>query len=117
MKKIIIYHNQQCSKSRECLTFFGGKNHEIEVVEYLKNPLSREEIVKIIQILNIPPAEIIRKNEPLWKEFKDKNLSEEALIDLLVKYPKLIQRPIVIHGEKGIIARPIEKLYEWLQGL
>ena len=101
-----IYHNSFCSKSRGCLAFLNEKNANVEIIDYLKNPPSIDEIKDILRKLNIPAIELVRKNEPIWKENKN--------IELLHAFPKLIERPIVIDGEKAIIARPPEKILEWL---
>lgn len=115
MSKITIYHNNRCSKSRQCLAYLSRTSAEIEIIDYVKNPLSEAEIVKLLQILKISPMDLIRKNEPEWKENENKNLSDNQLILLMVQNPKLIERPIVIKNGEGIIARPPEKVLEWLR--
>ncbi len=114
MSKITIYHNNRCSKSRQCLAYLSRTSAEIEIIDYVKNPLSEAEIVKLLQILKISPMDLIRKNEPEWKENENKNLSDNQLILLMVQNPKLIERPIVVKNGEGIIARPPEKVLEWL---
>ena len=110
---MIILHNPRCSKSRQALNILNEKNIDVEVVEYLKTPLSREELTKIIQQLGILPEKLVRKNETEFKEhFKGKNLTDEEWIDAMVSYPKLIERPIVIKNNKAIIGRPPEKVME-----
>lgn len=111
---IKILHNNRCSKSRQCLLFLNEENADIEIVDYIKNPLSETEIRELLRKLNLSALEIIRKNEPEWKENKPEIITEEALIVLLVKFPKLIERPIVIDGEKAMIVRPPEKIFEFL---
>ncbi|MDO4881227.1 MAG: arsenate reductase (glutaredoxin) [Capnocytophaga sp.] len=110
-----IYHNSHCSKSRGCLALLTEKNAKVEIIDYLKNPPSITEIKDILRKLNIPAMELVRKNEPLWKENKKENMTEEEIIELLHNFPKLIERPIVIDGDKAIIARPPERILEWLQ--
>ena len=109
-----IYHNSFFSKSRCCLAFLNEKNANVEIIDYLKNPPSIDEIKDILRKLNIPAIELVRKNEPIWKENKKENMTENDIIELLHTFPKLIERPIVIDGEKAIIARPPEKILEWL---
>lgn len=109
-----IYHNSFCSKSRGCLAFLNEKNANVEIIDYLKNPPSIDEIKDILRKLNIPAIELVRKNEPIWKENKKENMTENDIIELLHTFPKLIERPIVVDDEKAIIARPPEKILEWL---
>ncbi len=104
-----------CSKSRSALNFMIDKKIQIEVIEYLKNKLTREDLKMIIKILNVNPIEIIRVKDVFWKEnYKKKHdsgcISNSELIDILIKHPRIIERPIVICGNKGVIARPLEKI-------
>lgn len=108
---IQIYHNPRCSKSRSGLEIVKDSGKDFEIVSYLENTLSKKEIKHILSLLNINAEELIRKNEADWKEnFKGKNLTEEKLIDAMVKFPKLIERPIVINGKKAVIGRPPENI-------
>jgi len=108
---ITIYHNPRCGKSRECLTFLETSNHKIEVVKYLENPLSYEELKSLLNKLGIPPMELIRTKESVWiANYKGKELSDEAIIQAMVDFPILMERPIVVYGEKAVIARPLEKI-------
>lgn len=110
---ITIYHNPRCSKSRETLEILESKKVKYEIVKYLDVPLGEEKLSKIIKLLNIKPIELIRKNESIWKEkFKNLNFSDEELIHLMTKYPKLIERPIVINDQKAIIGRPPKRILD-----
>jgi len=110
-----IYHNPRCSKSRQGLSILKDANVEFEIIEYLKTPLSKKEITEIVAKLNIDPIDLIRKNETDWKEnFKGKEMTNEQVIDAMVAYPKLIERPIVIQGNKAVIGRPPEKIVSLL---
>ena len=87
------------------------KGVEFEIIEYLKDNLSKETIQILLNKLNITALELIRKNEKIWKEnFKDKNLSEKELIEVLHKEPKLIERPIIEAEFKAVIGRPKENI-------
>jgi len=87
------------------------KGVEFEIIEYLKDNLSKETIQILLNKLNITALELIRKNEKIWKEnFKDKNLSEKELIEVLHKEPKLIERPIIESKNLAVIGRPIENI-------
>ena len=113
--KYLIYHNPRCRKSREALKYLQDKEYDFEVRDYIKNLLSIEEIVELIESLNIKPLELVRKNEVFWKEnFKNKDLDDNQIISVLSKYPKLIERPIVTKGKSSIIARPVDKLLNFL---
>lgn len=109
-----IYHNSRCKKSREGLEILKNSDKEFEIKEYLKEPLSEEELEKLINKLDIAPIQLVRKNEKVWKEeYKDKDLSDRELITVMVKHPKLIERPIVEDDKKAVIGRPpseIEKM-------
>lgn len=109
----VIYHNNQCGKSRASLEAIRNLDTEVEVIEYLKNPPSAKELKSILKMLQIPAEALIRKGEAIFTEnFKGKTLSETEWIDAMVQFPKLIERPIVIHGNKAAIGRPIEKVLE-----
>ncbi|WP_298238335.1 arsenate reductase (glutaredoxin) [uncultured Algibacter sp.] len=106
---IKIYHNNRCSKSRCGLEILENSGKEFEVVKYLENTPSIKELKNIIQLLDIKPIELVRKNEAIWKsEYKNKNLSDSEIITAMIENPKLIERPIVINGNKAIIGRPPE---------
>jgi len=106
-----LYHNPRCSKSREGLAILKDKNLEFEIVEYLKVPLSKEELSTIIKKLDIAPIDLVRKNESIWKEkFKGQNLDNEQVLNALVEYPKLIERPILVNGNLAVVGRPPDQL-------
>lgn len=110
---IQIYHNSRCSKSRECLAFIEETGQEFEVIKYLDDTPSFEELKSIIKKLGIKPIELVRQKEKAWIEnFKDKQMSDDEVIQAMISNPILIERPIVINGDKAIIARPIEKAGE-----
>lgn len=108
---IQIYHNSRCGKSRECLAFLEDSGQEYEVVKYLDEVPSFGELKKIIKKLGIKPIELVRRKEKIWIEnFKDKELSDDEIIRIMLSNPILIERPIVINGDKAVIARPKEKV-------
>lgn len=110
---IKIYHNPRCSKSREGLCTLQNSNKNIEVINYFETPLTVDELKKIISLLKIKPIDLVRIKEVIWKEqFKDKNLNDEQIIEALVENPQLIERPIVVNGDKAVIARPLDKIHE-----
>ncbi len=106
-EKITIYHNNQCSKSREALGFLKEGGVDFEIVEYLKAEQTAQNITDLLSKLGISALELMRKGEKYYMEnVKGKSLTEDELIHLLVKFPKLIERPIIIKGNKAIIGRP-----------
>jgi len=112
---ITIYHNPRCSKSRECLQLLELQNIPFATVKYLSEPLSKEEISTIIKKLGIKPIELVRQKEAIWTEqYKNKKLTDDQAIEALFQHPTLIERPIVINGDRGVIARPAEKVKEIL---
>ena len=112
---ITVYHNPRCSKSRCALDFLKEKGESFEVIEYLNSPLDAVELKEIIQLLGIPPLDLIRKGEEDFKlHFKGKNLSNDEWIEAMVRFPKLIERPIVVKGSRAVVARPTERINELL---
>ncbi|MGB2232148.1 MAG: arsenate reductase (glutaredoxin) [Flavobacteriaceae bacterium] len=112
---ITIYHNPRCKKSREGLAILEDLDIKFNVRKYLDNPLNKEELKVIIDTLKIKPEALVRKNETIWKtNYKSKALSDNDLIEIMVNHPKLIERPIVINKNKGLVGRPpelIKKLF------
>ncbi|PTX62751.1 arsenate reductase [Kordia periserrulae] len=106
-----IYHNPRCRKSREGLAILEASGKDFDIVKYLDNPLSTDELSEIIKLLGIAPEQLVRKNETIWKEnYKGKELSDSEIIQAMVEHPKLIERPIVIHNKKAVIGRPPEDI-------
>ena len=116
MNDLTIYHNPRCSKSRQTLQII--KDHGIQpiVVEYLKAPLKKSELDNISKLLNKRPKDFVRKSEADFKENSIKDVIENdiELINKMVKFPKIIERPIVIYKNKAIIGRPPENVLELL---
>jgi arsenate reductase len=104
--KTVIFHNPRCGKSRTALILLHEQNQDVEIVEYLKDTPTEKDIKKLLTILNLKPIQLIRVKEEVFKEFKNKELTDLQYIELMVKYPILIERPIVIKGNKAIIGRP-----------
>lgn len=113
-----IYHNPRCSKSRESLNLLKEKNLDVQVVEYLKTPPTSTELEKLLTQLNLSAEQLVRKSEAIYKEnYKGKTLSSEEWIAAMVAYPKLIERPIVIYGDKAVIGRPIDQVKQLILDL
>ncbi|XOB60956.1 arsenate reductase (glutaredoxin) [Campylobacterota bacterium DY0563] len=111
MSKITILHNPRCSKSRNVLAYLEEKGLELNVVKYLVDTPTKEELKRIIEMLNITPRELMRTKEDVYKELNLKDAtSNEVLIDAMLANPKLIERPVVIKDDKAVIARPLENI-------
>tara|TARA_B100000475_G_scaffold148315_1_gene109846 strand:+ start:370 stop:708 length:339 start_codon:yes stop_codon:yes gene_type:complete len=110
-----IYHNPRCKKSRETLKIIEEFGKEVQIIKYLEDIPAEEELKEVLEKLKIPAEDLIRKDEKIFKEgFKGKSLSEAEWIKVMIKYPKLIERPIVIKGNKAIIGRPPKNVEQLL---
>jgi len=106
-----IYHNPRCRKSRETLALIQEKGIEPDIVLYLKEPPTREELRQLTQMLGIKPSELVRRGEKIYKEqFKGRDISEYEWLDILAEHPRLIERPIVVEGERAVLGRPPERV-------
>ena len=114
--KVTIYHNPKCSKSRRVLEIIKSKNIEPTIILYLVNKLSKAEVKNLLSKLRLSIRGILRTEEDEYKEnnLKNENLTDDKLIELLIKFPKLLQRPIVIKNSKAIIGRPPERILKIL---
>ena len=109
--KVKIYHNSRCSKSRQTLEILKKNNCDIEIIEYLKLPPTFQELEDILGKLKYEPRDLMRKGEEVYKKenLSDINLSNSTLIEKMIANPILIERPIVVVGNKAIVGRPPEK--------
>ena len=112
---VTIYHNNRCSKSRQTLDLLREKGEELQVVEYLKNTPSAEELKAVLQKLGLQPEQVLRKGEQVYKEnFAGKSYTDEEWLQIMAEHPILIERPIVVKGDKAAIGRPPEKVLDIL---
>ena len=106
-----IYHNPRCSKSRQGLKILQDAGKDVEIIEYLKTPPSVDELKDIVKKLGIPAEKLVRKNEAIFKEkFKGKSFTDDEWIKIMAENPKLIERPIVVDGDKAVLGRPPENI-------
>lgn len=112
--KIVIYHNPACSKSRETLQLLESNHRAPEIVDYLEDPPSPAELKRIIGLLGVSARELMRTTEAVYRdaELDDDSLSEDEIIEAICEYPALLQRPIVIAGDKAVIGRPPAKVLD-----
>lgn len=106
-----IYHNPRCRKSREGIKYLESKKINFEVIDYIKNNLSLEQIKNILKKLQLKPIELVRKNEVIWKDkYKGKEFTDDQLMKILSNEPKLIERPIIVSEKLAVIGRPAENI-------
>ncbi len=109
----IIWHNPRCSKSRQTLEILNEKGVSAEVVKYLETNPSADEIRAVLKKLGISARELMRTKEDIYKALNLKDEENETkLIEAMASHPKLIERPIVIVGDKAVLGRPPEKVLE-----
>lgn len=114
--KFVIYHNPRCSKSRQTLALLQEHGVEPEQVLYLENPPDAKTLKGLLKALGISARELLRKGEPEYKTFglNDKSLSEGQLVDAIAAYPRLMERPIVVKGDRAVLGRPPENVLSLL---
>ncbi len=106
-----IYHNPRCSKSRAALQYLQEKGLEPEIRLYLKEPLTVEELNDVLMRMNKEPEEIVRTHEKIYKsDFKEKNFNRDEWVKILLEYPQLMQRPIIVNGTKAVWGNPVEEI-------
>ncbi len=116
MQHIQIWHNPKCSKSRAAMELLENKNIDANVVKYLEQTPTKEQLKDVLSKLKISAKELLRTGEDVYKELNLKDINdEETLIEIMIKNPILIERPIIIKGENAVIARPIENLEDLLK--
>ena len=114
---IKVYHNPRCRKSREALAYLEEKVASFEVRQYMKDEESMTaiELEEVLDALNMDAIDLVRKNEVLWKEeYRDLELGEDEIILAMIENPRLMERPIIMNGDKAVVARPAEKAEEVL---
>ena len=108
---IKIYHNPRCGKSREGLAILENSGNDFEIIKYLEKVPTKKELVGILKILGLSPIDLVRTNETIWKEkYKGKSMTDDDIIAAMITFPKLIERPIVIMDNLGVVGRPPEKI-------
>ena len=115
MSEVQIWHNPRCSKSRAAMTLLEENGVEAEVVKYLDADLDEAMIKELLLKLDIDAIDLMRTKEDIFKELKLENVGDEGvLIRAMTRFPKLIERPIIIKGNRAVIGRPAEKIMEFL---
>ena len=112
---IQIFHNPRCGKSRNAVALVESTGQEYEIIRYLEQSPSYDDLVLLLKKLGLKPLELVRQKEKIWIEnYKNKTLSDENIINSMVSNPILIERPIIIKGDKAIIGRELEKVSSFL---
>jgi len=116
MPKVILYHNPRCRKSRQALALLQQHGITPEIIEYLEKPPSKSQLKRILKMLQYKPRELMRRKEPLYRQLALDNpaLTQEELVNAMVANPTLIERPIVVVGERAALGRPPENIVEIL---
>ncbi len=114
MKKITIYEKPTCTTCRKVNKILETKGIDYNKVNYYIEPFTKEKLKSLLKKMNMKPSELLRKNDKAAKNFNKKNLSEDRILELMILNHDLIQRPIFEMGDKAILARPVEKIYELL---
>lgn len=110
-----IYHNPRCSKSRQTLQIIKDAGAEVEIIEYLNEVPTQDELAAILIKLGMNAEDILRKGEDIFKQnYKGKTFSNDEWIKIMVENPKLIERPIIVKGNKAVLGRPPENVNEFL---
>jgi arsenate reductase (glutaredoxin) len=116
MKTLTIYHNPKCSKSRQTLALLQESGIEPQVVEYLKTPPTAAELKSILEKLGMKPEQLVRKGEDVYKSlYAGKTLTDAQWIEAMVKHPILIERPVVVSGNRAVLGRPPENVVQLLR--
>ncbi|KDN54392.1 arsenate reductase (glutaredoxin) [Flavobacterium seoulense] len=114
---IEVYHNPRCGKSRNCLAFLDNANQEYKIIKYLEEVPTAEELTDLLKKLNLKPIELVRQKEKIWiEQYKNQELTDEAIIQAMAANPILIERPIIVKGNKAIIAREADKIEAFFEG-
>jgi arsenate reductase len=110
--KFVVYQKPTCTKCRQAISRLKDAGADFETVDYFEDPLSREKLRSLLSRLDVPIREAVRWDEPVARklELKKRDLTDDELVNLMAKHPDLIQRPIVVSGERAVLARPVEKL-------
>ncbi len=111
---LTIYHNNRCTKSREVLSLLEQLGRPFQVVNYLNEPLDESALRTLLKQLQLSPRELLRNKEEEYKSMglDNESLSDDIVIQAMLSQPKLIERPVVVHGNKAVIARPASRLLE-----
>ena len=114
MPKITVYEKPTCTTCRKVAKVLTENGVDFEKVNYYVDSFSKAKLQTLLKKMKMKPSELLRKNEKAYKDFRfrEKSYTEKQILDLMIKHPDLVQRPIVEKGAKAILARPPEKISE-----
>jgi arsenate reductase (glutaredoxin) len=114
MKPLTVYEKPTCTTCRKVAKILIEKGIDFEKINYYVKPFSKTKLKSLLKKLNMKPSELLRKNEKAYKDLgiKKNNYSEDEILNLMIKNPDLVQRPILESGEKAVLARPVENIYQ-----
>lgn len=116
MNEFTIYHNPRCTKSRQTLALLQERGVEPRIIEYLKEPPTKNELKALVAKLSLKPAQLVRQGEEIYKtRYAGKKLNDAQWIDAMVADPILIERPIVVSGQRAVVGRPPENVLQLLK--
>jgi arsenate reductase len=119
MAEVTLYHNPRCSKSRAVLALLEENDIAPEIVYYMDNPPDARQLTSLLKKLGMGVRDVLRRSEPEYEELglDDEELAEEIVLDILTKHPRLLQRPIIVSGNRAIIGRPPEAVLPFIEDL
>lgn len=109
---ITVYHNTRCTKSRSALQLLEEQHIPLKIRYYMDEPFTQKELSGVLKKLKMNPSDLLRKNETIYKELATGTPTEDEWLQLMLRHPQLIERPIVVNGRKAIVARPAEAALE-----
>ncbi len=114
--KVTVYYKPTCTTSRKAIKFLEEKGVEVEKVNYFEKPFSKNKLKTFIKKMGMKAQDLLRKRAKEYKEldFKNKKYTQEQIIEFMIKYPDLIERPIIVKEDVVILGRPVEKIEEIL---
>jgi arsenate reductase len=108
--RVTIWHNPRCSKSRQALALLEQAGVEVNIRQYVDEPPTRAELSAVLRQLDSSPRDLVRRNEPVYATLELEGATDERLLEAMVEHPILIERPIVIVGDRAVVGRPPERV-------
>ncbi len=113
--KVTVYHNPRCSKSREVMKYLEAQGVEVRVVEYLKAPLTEDELAALVRRLGIAPHDLVRTKEPIYRQLGlDADAPDDVILRAMSEHPILMERPVVVTSKGAVIGRPLDRIHSVL---
>jgi len=111
-RKVTVYHNPRCSKSREVMKYLEAQGVQVHVVEYLKAPLTEDELAALVRRLGIAPHDLVRTKEPIYRQLGlDADAPDDVILRAMSEHPILMERPVVVTSKGAVIGRPLDRIH------